>query len=107
MDQRWKNFSPEKSKSAATDDDELDSDEAYNAETDVDDDGDDEDDFPPLPDFFAGRVFVLFVADSGLRKVIPNFEGIENETSLMSYDSFTEKYHVKSIQGDLSPCDLG
>ena len=66
--------SPEKSKlpSAAADNDkeELDSDEAYNAETDVDDDDEDEnnDGFPPLPDFFAGRVFVLFVPDGQLRK---------------------------------------
>ena len=65
--------SPEKSKlpSAAADNDkeELDSDEAYNAET-VDDDDEDNDGFPPLPDFFAGRLFVLFVPDGQLRKVI-------------------------------------
>ena len=62
--------SPEKSKpSAADNDEELDSNEAYNAETDVDDD-ENNDAFPPLPDFFAGRVFVLFVPDDQLRKVI-------------------------------------
>jgi len=62
--------SPEKSKpsaAAADNDEELDSDEAYNAETDVDDE-DSDDGFPPLPDFFAGRVFVLFVPDGRLRK---------------------------------------
>ena len=64
-------FSPEKSKpSAADNDDELDSDEAYNAETDVDDDDENNDCFPPLPDFFVGYVFVLFVPDDQLRKVI-------------------------------------
>ena len=62
--------SPEKSKAA----DDLDSDDAYNADTDVDEDAadDDEGDFPPLPDFFAGRVFVLFVSESDVRKVTLN-----------------------------------
>ena len=64
-------FSPEKSKPYAADnDEELDSDEAYDAETDVDDVDENNDGFPPLPDFFAGRVFVLFVPDGQLRKVI-------------------------------------
>ena len=83
------NFSPEKSKAAA--DDELDSDEAYNAETDVDDEDEEADDFPPLPDFFAGRVFVLFVDDPEVRKVISYLEGTDNSqicTVIRSYSTF-------------------
>ena len=36
--------------------------------------------FPPLPDFFAGRVFVLFVDDAEERKVNSNLSGFQLST---------------------------